>query len=174
MPLSAKTIWAACRGPAMAVLLIATVLLLAAPAAAGDPYGPLKVLDGRWLLTLANGQKLYLTNQCARLASAVTCERLVDGSPADLEIYLPVKDTPGAYRTLALDYAAQTPAPWSRLTINGAHWLYESSANENGHPLYRRTVNDFDGPNRIRFTQERSMDGKTWETVMTGEEARLR
>ncbi len=174
MPLLAKPAWPARRTPALAVLLMASVLLAAPPAAAGDPYGPLKVLDGRWLLTLANGQKLYLTNQCVRLASAFTCERLVEGSPTDLEIYLPVKDTPGAYRTLALDYAAQTPAPWSRLTINGAHWLYEFSANENGHPLYRRTVNDFDGPNRIRFTQERSADGKTWETVMTGEETRLR
>jgi hypothetical protein len=156
-------------------LPLAAIVAAAAPAhAASDPYAPLKVLEGRWTLTFQDGQKLILANQCAKLARAFTCEQTIEGSAANLEVYLPIPNTAGGYKTLALDYSAPTPAPWSRLTIDGPHWIYQSNTIVDGHVVYRRTTNEFDGPNRIRFLQERSADEKTWETVASGEETRIR
>lgn len=158
-------------------LLIAAALLSAAlPARAADPYAPLRAYQGRWSLTFADGRRLFVTNQCAKLAKAFTCEQIIDGSPADLVIFVPTESAAGreTYKTLALDYAAQTPGPLNRLTIDGAHWVYESTAMVDGHTVYRRTLNDFEGANHITFTQQRSMDGKVWETTAAGEEARLK
>ena len=155
----------------------AIIALLAAPnaaSAADKAVGPLKVLEGRWTISLSSGQRLFLANTCAALAKAFVCEQVVDGSPAALVVYSPIPGSPNAYKTLAADYSAATAGPWSRLTIEGPRWVYQSAVMEDGHAVYRRTTNDFDGPNHIRLTQERSADGKTWETTLSGEETRTR
>jgi hypothetical protein len=157
-------------------ILVAVLALLAARSApaASDSYAPLKVLEGRWSVSLSGGQRLFLANKCAALAKAFVCEQVVDGSPAALVVYSPIPGAANAYKTLAADYSAATPGPWNRLTIEGSHWVYDSTVMEDGKTLYRRTINDFDGPNHIRFSQERSPDGKTWETILAGEETRAR
>ena len=164
------------RSVRIAALFGALAVLAPAAAAASDPYAPLKLYEGRWTLTFSSGEKLFVTNHCARLAKAYACEQVVEGSASDLVVFVPVDGPAGAdtYKTIALAYASQTPGPWTRLIIEGSHWSFESTAIEDGKTVYHRTINDFDGANHIRFAQQRSADAKTWETISEGEEVRIR
>jgi len=155
-----------------------TALLAGTPghaAAARDPYRALKLYDGRWAMMLGDGHAFALTNRCAQLARAYVCEQLVDGKPVAMVIYVPGGDEAGnaTYDTLAVPYGGAPPGPWSKLTIDGDHWEYRSSQTEAGHTSYSRVVNDFDGPDHIRFVQQRSVDGTTWTTVTSGDEQRV-
>ena len=166
----------ACAGVVLAFAM--TALLAGMPghaAAAHDPYRALKLYDGRWAMTLGDGHAIALTNRCSQLARAYVCEQLVDGKPVAMVIYVPAGSESGSatFDTLAVPYGGAAPGPWNKLTIDGDHWEYRSSQTVAGHTSYARVVNDFDGPDHIRFVQQRSSDGTIWTTVASGDEQRV-
>ncbi|HEV7157111.1 MAG TPA: hypothetical protein VGN38_02005 [Caulobacteraceae bacterium] len=160
----------------LVVALVAPISLLTATAQPHDPRAPFTVYEGRWRMIFSDGHTLELTNLCHRFAKAFACEQLVDGKPVDLVIYAPAGEalTPKSYRSVAVPYGGASPGPWNSLTIDGPRWIYQSSKIEDGHTTYHRTLNDFEGRDNIRFTQQQSRDGMGWQTVASGEEVRVK
>jgi hypothetical protein len=149
----------------------------AVPAAADNPYAPLQLYDGGWIVESSDGKTTHVENHCARTGLFFACEQVVNGKPEALVVFLPRGRTEEGqtYRTQALKADAGPPAPWYHLVIDGEHWVYSAGADKDKHrPLHERTVNDFSGPDRIRFAVQTSKDGKTWTTTLRGEERRAR
>ena len=165
----------------LAVLGVAAVgvaaPLHAAPAAADDPYAPLKLYDGAWIIESSDGKTTRVENHCARTGLFFACEQVVNGKPEALIVFLPRGRTADGqtYRTQALTAGAGRPGPWYYLVIDGEHWIYSArAAADKDHPSRERTVNDFSGPDRIHFAVQTSKDGKTWNTTLSGDERRVR
>jgi len=60
----------------------------------------------------------------------------------------------------------------SGFQIEHNRWTYSSNWNQGGKTTYYRTVNVFDGRNRIHFEQSESDDNKQWVVKSSGEETR--
>ncbi|HEY5071113.1 MAG TPA: hypothetical protein VII63_03695 [Caulobacteraceae bacterium] len=144
-------------------------------AAADDPYAPLKLYEGDWLVTSTGSAKpMRVENHCARTGLFFACEQVVDGKSAALVVFLPEgRSAAGeSYRTQALRADAATPGPWYTLTIDGERWVYAQGTQSGGRAVHKRTVNQFSGPDHISFEVQSSTDGRNWTTTMNGEERR--
>ncbi|MEO8926696.1 MAG: hypothetical protein ABI306_05980, partial [Caulobacteraceae bacterium] len=82
-----------------------------AVAAADDPYAPLKLYDGAWIVTSSDGKTTRLDNHCAKTGLFFACEQVVNGKPAALVVFLPQGKTAEGqtYRTQALTTDAGPP-----------------------------------------------------------------
>ncbi len=147
----------------------------AAAAQSQDAYTPLKLYAGSWVVTSSDGKTTRLENHCAQTGLFFACEQVVDGKSEDLVVFLPEGATAEGetYRTQALGADAGSPHPWYHLTIAGDRWVYAvGAAGDKAHPPRERTLNQFFGPDRIRFDVQTSKDGKTWLTTLSGDERR--
>jgi hypothetical protein len=165
----------------LALLALATVCALglarAASAPADDPYAPLKLYDGAWLIVSSDGKTTRVENHCARTGLFFACEQVVNGKSEALVVFLPRgrTDEGQTYRTQALRADAAAPAPWYHLAIDGEHWVYSAGAQGGkAHSKRERTLNEFSGPDQIHFAVQTSKDGKTWTTTLSGDERRAR
>ncbi len=151
-----------------------------APLAAVDSaaYAPLKLYDGSWDTVVGSGadaKHVHLTNHCAQTGRFYVCEQVIEGKSQALIIFLPqaAQGKTQRYRMQALTIGMEKPGDWGDLEISGDRWEYPSTEEENGAKVYWRTVNVFSGPDKIHFERQRSADGKTWQTTMSGDERRL-
>ncbi len=156
--------------------LIAATALMGMTRAQGavDPYAPLRLYEGAWQVTQTTpaGRKPdRLVNDCARIGRYFACQQTVNSKPGALVVFIP--DTvPDHYHTQIVlpDGAALGPA--GALILAGDHWTYLGEPDAKG--LRYRTINVFNGHDRIHFESARSTDGKTWTVTMAGDETRQR
>ena len=150
---------------------------IGARSAEPDPYAPLKLYDGQWLMTTSDGKSVALANHCARTGLFFACEQVVDGRPADLVVFLPQARTAAAgqtYRTQALMADGAGVHSWHTLIIDGDRWTYLGDEPTPGAGVRDRTLNTFAGSDHIHFETQTSADGKTWTTTSGGDERRTR
>jgi hypothetical protein len=159
-----------------AVLLSAVAIAaigVAAPAPpVSDPYGPLRLYDGRWRFEPKGGAALALDNHCARTGLFFVCEQVLDGKPAALVVFRPETPTDTGWT-----YASQVVLPsgagsgrWGPLIIAGDQWIFGPAADD---PLPQtRTLNHIVGPDHIHYETQTSADGKSWVTRSSGDEFR--
>ncbi len=141
-------------------------------------YAPLKLYDGSWDTVVGSGAEakhVHLTNHCAQTGRFYVCEQVVEGKSQALIIFLPLaaQGKTQKYRTQALTVGMDKPGDWNDLEISGDRWDYASTEEENGAKVFWRTVNVFSGPDKIHFERQRSGDGRTWQTTMSGDERRI-
>ena len=160
------------RAPLIAVAL--AFIPAIAVAAESDAYAPLKRYEGKWIATSSGGKTTAIENRCARTGLFFVCEQGVNGKAAALVVFLPrAQEGPAeVYRTQALTAAGDRPGPWHVLTIEGDRWVYADAEAPRGKARRERTINTFSGPDHIHFEVQRSFDGKTWTTTMSGDERR--
>ncbi len=148
-----------------------------ASAPSDEAYVPLRLYDGSWQMTPADGKSpvVHIVNHCAKTGVFFVCEQVIDGKSMDLVVFQP---TGAAGKTLQYKTAglpiADKPSDWSLLEITGDRWVYSGDGTDNGVKVYWRTVNVFSGPDKIHFEVQRSTDLKTWDTKQSGEEARVK
>ncbi len=170
------------KAGAMLALMLATAVSASATdaSAAPDsahaaPENPLALYNGSWSLIGAAGAAMRLDNACGGGRLFYSCEQTVNGKTVALIVFLaqPSSGAAHEYRTQALTADAATPGPWRQLTIDGSHWVYHSDRPDAAGHRQERVLNDFDGPDHIRFTIQHSDDGKLWITDSQGEERRI-
>jgi hypothetical protein len=159
-----------------AVFLGAVIICTAAVtnAQAADPYAPLRLYNGKWQVKPDKAAKPdALENNCARTGKFFVCEQTVNGKLGGLVTFLPTGE-PGHYYTNPLGPDDRANGRGD-LSIAGDHWEYSSKDEEAGKTTWWRTRNEFsNGGNTIRFTVQNSNDGKTWETIASGMETRVK
>lgn len=153
---------------------------------ASDPYAPLRLYDGRWDVVPANpdkpaekvhGETVHLENHCAKVGEFFACNQFVNGKNMAIVIFLPLHPLENggyAYRNQALQVEGDLPSTWGNLEIVGDRWVYSSEETDKGKKIYWRITNVFSGPDKIHFAVQRSEDGATWTTNMSGDEARAK
>jgi len=146
-----------------------------------EPYAPLRLLNGKWDALPAKGDKpaepVHLENRCAQAGEFFTCNQFVNGKNMALVIFLPLHSLENggyAYRNQALRVEGDNSGAWGNLEISGDHWVYSSDETDKGKKTYWRTNNVFSGSDKIHFEVQRSEDGLTWTTTMSGDEARVK
>ena len=143
-----------------------------------DPYAPLRLYDGKWSVRPTGSKKTdQIENHCARVGEFFACNQFVNGKNTALVIMLPSHQLGNggyAYRNQALRPDADGSGVWSSLEIAGDRWVYSSDGTDNGKKTYWQTVNVFSGPDKIHFEIQKSEDGKTWTTTMSGDEVRVK
>ncbi len=157
-------------------LVVLALSAKAALAAADDPYAPLKLYEGAWSAVTSGGKSTAIENHCARTGLFFACEQVVNGKPAALVVFLPRdrRQEGQVYLTQALTAGGDKPGPWHVLTIDGDRWIYADAGRPRAKARRERTVNTFSGTDYIHFEIQRSTDGKTWTTMTSGDEHRVR
>jgi hypothetical protein len=149
----------------------------ARPDSADEPYAPLRLYDGSWQMTPADGKspKVQIVNKCEKTGLLFVCEQLIDGKTQSLVVFQPtgVTGKTRQYKTLELPIEGKA-TEWSPLEITGDRWEYSGEGFDNGIKVYWRTINVFSGHDKIHFEIQRSSDGKAWETKQSGEEDRVK
>lgn len=161
------------------MVLVALSILFAvfaqnAIAQSTDAYAPLRLYQGKWQVKPDKAEKAdLLENHCAQTGRFYVCEQTVNGKPGGLVTFLPSGEA-GHYFTSPLTPEARAVGRGD-LAIAGNHWEYSSKDEEADKTTWYRTLNDFsDGGNTIKFSVQKSSDGKTWETTFGGVETRVR
>ena len=59
---------------------------------ADDPYGPLRLYDGKWNIKTSDAEKneMQVENHCTRTGLFFACEQVVKGKSEALVVFLPV------------------------------------------------------------------------------------
>jgi hypothetical protein len=157
--------------------LAALFAALAAPAFAGEEaadYGPLQLYQGSWIVTPAGGGKVArLENACGRIGAMFGCEQTVDGKSGGWVLFLPA-GAPGKWKTQHVGPDGRAGGQAGDLTIEGGVWTFMGVEASGGGQTWWRTINRFDGPDRIHFEAAHSSDGKTWTADAAGETARVK
>lgn len=139
--------------------------------AAVNPYVPLQRYEGTWrVMPDGKSKPDRLVNDCARVGRFFACQQTVNGKPGPLLIFIP--DSAGHYYTQAVRGDGAAVGPPGRLNISGDHWVYLSKADSKG--VRYRTINDFQGSDRVHFVVAHSTDGKSWVVTLSGIEERVR
>jgi hypothetical protein len=146
---------------------------------ADDPYGPLRLYDGKWDIKTSDAEKneMQVANHCTKTGLFFVCEQVVKGKSEALVVFLPVAKTATGgeeYRTQALGADASPAGEWGKLTIEGDRWVYSWENKDGEKKMYWRNVNTFTGIDKIHFEVERSDDGTTWKTQKSGDEQRAK
>ena len=148
---------------------------------AGDPYAPLRLYEGKWDALPASSDKpaetVHLENHCAKVGDFFACNQFVNGKNAALVVFLPMHSLENGgyvYRNQALGVENGGSGNWGDLEIVGDRWVYSSAETDGGKKIYHRTINVFSGSDKIHFEVQRSEDGVTWTTKMSGDEARAK
>lgn len=158
----------------IALLAVGFASLVSASAAPAHPDdAALSVYEGSWQVTPANrppGSPDLLVNQCASIGKYFACQQTVNGKAGGLLVFVPAGQ-PGHFYT-------QTIMPGGRATgrddleIAGDRWTYTSQRLAQGKTTFYKTVNTFQGRNKIHFEQSESTDGKQWAVKNSGDEVR--
>lgn len=136
-----------------------------------NPYVPLQRYEGAWRVMPDGKTKPdRLVNDCARVGRFFACQQTVNGKPGPLLIFIP--DSAGHYHTQVVRGDGAALGPPGTLTLSDDHWVYLSKPDSKG--VRYRTVNDFQGPDRIHFVVAHSSDGKRWVVTLSGVEERVR
>lgn len=146
--------------------------------AAGDPYAPLRLYEGKWDSTTTIGEKevVRIENHCTKTGFFFVCEQVVNGKTEALTVFLPIAKTVSGgeeYKINGLLADASPPGAWNKLTIDADRWVYSWEDTDSGKKVSWRNVNQFSGTDRIHFEIQRSDDGATWKTVKGGDEVRV-
>jgi hypothetical protein len=172
------------RRTMVATLIVGAMILQGFAAMAGgsataadDPYGPLRLYDGKWNILPSEDGKgaLQLENHCTKTGLFFVCEQVVSGKSVALVVFLPIAKTPSGgeeYRTQALTADANPAGDWGKLTIEGDRWIYSWESTDGGKKSYWRNINTFSGKDKIHFEIQRSEDGTTWKMQKSGDEQR--
>ncbi len=137
-----------------------------------DVYAPLRLYEGAWQVTQttpALKKPDRLSNDCAQIGRYFACQQTVNGKPGPLVVFIP-DSPPGHYHTQIVLPNGAALGPPGALTIAGEHWTYLGAPDAKG--VRYRTINVFNGRDRIYFVSARSPDGKTWTVTMAGNEMR--
>ena len=165
----------------MSCLLL--IVLPAAAAAAAPPQGldRLAAYAGSWDTAMthldtpyskAGSERHRLDNDCWRSDTFYACRQSVDGKSQALLVF--------TYDAAQDRYASYPVVPGSDrahagvLLIHGREWVFPWDGTEQGKTTHYRVVNTWSSPDSIEFRQEYSADGKTWTTMATGHETRIR
>jgi hypothetical protein len=148
-------------------------------AVADDPYGPLRLYDGKWNIKTSDAEKneMQVENHCTKTGLFFVCEQVVKGKSEALVVFLPVARTATGgeeYRTEALGADASPAGEWGKLTIEGDQWVYSWENQDGEKKMFWRNVNTFSGTDRIHFEVQRSADGSTWKMQKSGDEQRVK
>src|SRR5580704_8693683 len=121
--------WVDAVGPKCSTLLAlaalgAACLPAAALAAPDDPYAPLNLYGGDWIVVSSHAKTTRVENHCARTGLFFVCEQVLNGKSTALVIFLPEgrSDDGQTYRTQTLGADAGAVGPWRRLSIDGDRW----------------------------------------------------
>jgi len=141
-------------------------------AASNDTYEPLTLYDGKWRLHSNGGRTTVIANHCVRAGLFFICEQTVKDAADTLLVFVPRGKADGGetYGTQVLLADTTMPGPWGTLTIRGDDWIYAPQ----GNTPHDRTLNHFYGRDHIHFDVQKSLDGKTWKSVLSGDESRMR
>ncbi len=150
--------------------------VLPAPAKASIPenaYAPLELYNGTWKIVPGHHNRPYdtLVNRCQRADLFYSCTQTVDGTLVAMVVFVPT-DVPGRYHSQVVLPSGEAVGR-SNITIEGDQWTYSSEEDRNGKPFYYRTVNTFDGKNKIHFSQQTSSDGVHFDEKSSGDEQRI-
>ena len=159
---------------ALRTICIAAMVPLAwgiATQRADSTYAPLLRYQGIWHMGNAGGVSEELVNRCNRIGRYFACEQTVDGKLEGLVVYIPAKVS-GHYYTQAITAEGRASGR-SELTIDGETWIYSGTGEKDEQGFSHRTVNIFNGEDRIHYEQQRSSDDKTWTTTSSGDEVRV-
>jgi hypothetical protein len=132
---------------------------------------PLWLYQGAWHVTRSGAPKPdQLVNQCAELGTYFACHQTVNGVSGNLLVIVPTEQT-GKYHTQVIEPSGRATG-LSDLSIEGDRWSFNGRWNQGDKTTYYRTINIFNGKNRIHFEQDESPDGKSWTTKNSGDEVR--
>ena len=142
-----------------------------------DVYAPLRLYEGAWQVTQTTPvpkkprKPDRVINDCAQIGRYFACQQTVNGKHGPLVVFIP-DSPPGHYHTQIVLPNGAALGPPGTLTIAGEHWTYLGTPDAKG--VRYRTINVFNGRNRIHFISARSADGKSWTVTMAGNERRER
>ena len=175
------------KKPTAMILLMASALMFGGfmmpkgfrAAAADDPYGPLRLYDGKWEIKTSDSEKneMQVENHCTKTGLFFVCEQVVNGKSDALVVFLPLAKTATGgeeYRTQALGADAGAAGEWGKLTIEGDRWVYSWKNKDGEKVVHWRNVNTFTGTDKIHFEVQRSDDESTWKTQKSGDEKRVK
>jgi hypothetical protein len=149
-------------------LILFLISALLAPAA--DPFWTLWLYNGSWQITRKDQPPQTLVNRCSSFGKFFACEQSVNGSSVALLVFVPASQS-GNFYTQSIKPDGRAGGR-GELQIEHNRWTYSSNWNQGGKTTYYRTVNVFDGRNRIHFEQSESDDNKQWVVKSSGEETR--
>src|SRR5579884_3032536 len=148
--------------------------LMSAHLLAEDAYKPLRLYNGFWTShdsSPKTGASVnHIVNVCETVGRFFACQQTVNDKPPTLIVYLS-SGSPGHYFTQALS-AELRAFGRGELLIEGDRWTYSGEGEENGKPVYYRTVNVFTGTDHIHFEVGQSADDRNWNTTLSGDEVR--
>lgn len=136
-------------------------------------YAPLELYNGAWKIVPGHQNRPYdtLVNHCQRADLYYECTQTVDGTLAAMVVFVPT-DVPGRYHSQVVLPSGEAVGR-SNITIDGNLWTYSSEEERNGKTSYYRTVNTFNGKDRIHFSQQTSTDGVHFDEKSSGDETRM-
>ena len=132
-------------------------------------YEPLWLYNGTWKISKHNQKPDELLNQCALIGRYFACQQTVNGTPSELLIFVPAKDS-GHYYTQSIRPDGRAGGRGD-LQIEGDKWTYSSTWDEGGKSTFYRTLNTFAGKSHIHYEQQESSDKKDWKTTDSGDES---
>lgn len=171
--------WPRRIGVAIALALLgAPATAPAAPAAGIDPFVPLTIYDGDWVIRAEHpwsgapaGATDQLQSRCHRFTLYFACEQTVNGTAQALIVYTATA-TPGRLntRTIAPNGLAGGRGD---LTLDGKRWTYLDKPPASLEGPWSRTENVIVDRDHIRFEEYESTDkGKSWTRTNAGTEQR--
>jgi hypothetical protein len=159
-------------------LLAAFGASASATAAASDPFAPLAIYDGDWLVHAEHpwsgapaGAVDRLQSRCHRFTLYFACEQTVNGKPQALIVYT-ATDAPGRLntRTIAPNGLAGGRGD---LKLDGKRWTYIDKPPASLEGPWSRTENVIVDHDHIRFEEFESTNrGKSWRRTNAGTERR--
>lgn len=150
------------------------LLSLLAAALSGAPdddrLDRLSAYAGTWKLETSGSPARNLRNDCWRSEAFYACAQFVDGRQQALIVFR-WDETAHHYRTTVIPTAGAVSS--GKLFIRADEWTFPwSETNELGFVTYYRVDNHFDGPDRIAYRKERSVDNTHWTVIESGVETR--
>lgn len=138
-----------------------------------DVYRPLEIYQGTWKMVPGGQDRAYdtLVTQCNRADLFYECAQSVNGKFAGLLVFVPAAEKAHYYSQFIRPSGERSGR--SDIVIDGDRWTYNLKVERKGETLYHRTVNTFDGNNKIRFSQQASTDGVHFVEKRNGNEQRV-
>ncbi len=135
-------------------------------------FSSISLYQGNWRVTpgMSGSAPDTLSNHCEEFREYYACQQTVNGKVGALIVFV-YAGTTGHYNTQAI-----LPNGFAQgrgdLLIEGQRWTFSGESTDGGKTTNFRTVNDWNGHDRIHFEVAHSTDGKTWVIDHQGDERR--
>lgn len=165
---------------AAASLSLCFTAILAETPRAANPFAPLAIYNGDWLVRAdhpwsgaATGAADRLSSRCSKFTLYFACEQTVNGEPKMLIVYT-AGDRAGYLNTRSI---APNGLAGGRgdLVMEGKRWTYVDKPPAGLKGPWSRTINTIVDDDHIQFEEFESKDeGQTWVQTNQGTEERVR